>query len=358
MVPKIKNTAPPSTHKKGGGQFKRKPQPPPQFQSDTELLSPEEDQPNMRDVIKTLGALTTAIAATNAKVNSVTKHGVPHVPTSQDHPGSGWPSDVENQHAVTSTAEPGQANLKEQVHIRVTKRVISYYPSFLATTGDKSDGEEEKQPQLRRRYITSGRLITVDTTAVNQVLWPHELVFTPDGRTTVYNSISCMAFMNRYLSIMALQMDILRNKMTIHLQEMMEDGKTFRWPVVHAYHVAWLQHLEQGRATWDYEATRLKLRRVFFWHSVVPPPEPHLSADQPTQQPTASTRAQRCTGPSSDPGQPGDRACADYNKWLYVTNDSRSTRVQFLPHSAQRLSNHREQHCRCKSLAKNEEGGF
>ena len=36
-----------------------------------------------------------------------------------------------------------------------------------------------------------------------------------------------MTFVNEYLSIMALQMDISRNKMAIHLQEIMEDGATF-----------------------------------------------------------------------------------------------------------------------------------
>ena len=40
--------------------------------------------------------------------------------------------------------------------------------------------------------------------------------------------MSCMSFVNEYLSIMTLQMDIPRNKMAIHLQEMMEDGETFR----------------------------------------------------------------------------------------------------------------------------------
>ena len=38
--------------------------------------------------------------------------------------------------------------------------------------------------------------------------------------------------------------------MAIHLQE------TFGWPVVHAYHTAWIQCLEQSRATWDDEATK------------------------------------------------------------------------------------------------------
>ena len=90
----------------------------------------------------------------------------------------------------------------------------------------------------------------MDTTAVKQVLWPHELVFTPDSLPAIYNSI---AFVNGYLSIMALPMDILRHKMASHLQEMMEDGETFGWLVVCAYHAHWLQHLEQG---WDPETTR------------------------------------------------------------------------------------------------------
>ena len=51
----------------------------------------------------------------------------------------------------------------------------------------------------------------MDTTAVKQVPWCHELIFTPEDQPTVYNSISCMAFVNGYLSIMALQTDILRN---------------------------------------------------------------------------------------------------------------------------------------------------
>ena len=117
------------------------------------------------------------------------------------------------------------------------------YPSFLGNTDDKSDGEEEEQLQVTRRSkITSGKLRSADTTAVKQVLW-HELVFTPEGRPVVYESMSSMAFVNRYFTIMSLQKDTLRDKMAIRLQEMMEDGETFRWPVVRAYHTAWLQHL-------------------------------------------------------------------------------------------------------------------
>ena len=59
--------------------------------------------------------------------------------------------------------------------------------------------------------------------------------------------------------IMTPQKDSLRHKMAVHLKEMMEYGETFGWPMVRAYHTVWLQHLEQGRATWNDEVTRLKL---------------------------------------------------------------------------------------------------
>ena len=73
---------------------------------------------------------------------------------------------MDNPLAVTSTDKPGKAILEEQVRIRVTQRMRLFYPSYLATSGDESDGEE-KQPQLwRRRTITSGTLRNEDTTAI------------------------------------------------------------------------------------------------------------------------------------------------------------------------------------------------
>ena len=53
---------------------------------------------------------------------------------------------------------------------------------------------------------------------------------------------------------------------------MMEDGDTFVWPMIRVYHAVWLQHLEQGRAIWDDEATRLKLHRSLVWHRIAPIP--------------------------------------------------------------------------------------
>ena len=48
--------------------------------------------------------------------------------------------------------------------------------------------------------------------------------------------------------------------MLTHLKEIMEDGEAYGWLVVWSYNVAWLQHLVQEQATWEDEATKLKLR--------------------------------------------------------------------------------------------------
>ena len=110
------------------------------------------------------------------------------------------------------------------------------------------DGKEEEQLSATRRgHSTSGKLKSADTTAIHRVLWPHELIFTPEGQPTAYEGLSAMAFVKRFLNIMFLQKDALRIKMAAHLQEILEDGETFGWPMVRAYHVVW--NVEQGRAT-------------------------------------------------------------------------------------------------------------
>ena len=116
-----------------------------------------------------------------------------------------------------------------------------------------------------------------------------------------------MAFITGYITIVDLQSEPLRKLMSAHLKEFMEDGETFGWPV-RAYHAVWLQHIEQGRATWEDETTRLKLHRSLVWHRMAPIPSPalpllshpRLPPESPGAQPTQGIR---CTWPSI-------RACA------------------------------------------------
>ena len=59
-----------------------------------------------------------------------------------------------------------------------------------------------------------------------------------------------MSFVNGYLAVMAGESEKIKQLMLIHLQDLMEDGKAYGWSVVLSYQVAWLQHLEQGSASW------------------------------------------------------------------------------------------------------------
>ena len=92
-----------------------------------------------------------------------------------------------------------------------------------------------------------------------------------------------MAFMNGYLSVMALESQDIKPRMLTHLQEIMEDGEACGWPVIQSYHVAWLQHLEQCQATWEDKATKLKLIWALVWHQILLPTESSSAPSYPTR---------------------------------------------------------------------------
>ena len=77
-----------------------------------------------------------------------------------------------------------------------------------------------------------------------------------------------MMFVNGYLEVLARMVQDTKVHMLSHLQWLMADGEVYGWPVVLAYHAAWLQHLEQGRAMWGDDDTKLKLRHACVWHRV------------------------------------------------------------------------------------------
>ena len=70
--------------------------------------------------MQTLGALTTAMATTNAQVDRFTTNGVPQVVTGHNHPGPMRLSAVENPPAAISSAEPDQASFEETASLAPT----------------------------------------------------------------------------------------------------------------------------------------------------------------------------------------------------------------------------------------------
>ena len=137
----------------------------------------------------------------------------------------------------------------------------------------------------------------------------------------------------------------------------MKDGETFRWPVVRMYHVVWLQHLEQGRATWNDEATRLKLLRAFVWHRTATSYQTSATPTTTTSQPP--TQASRHTGPFRLTAQPVNRACIAYNQGLCTNNAAHRTDIHvcsFCLQVSHRLCQHSELNCKCKILTNGPEG--
>ena len=62
---------------------------------------------------------------------------------------------------------------------------------------------------------------------INLVIWPHELIYTPSDQLAVYEHLSSMALVNVYVVVMPLESDQVKERMLVHLQEMMEDEEPY-----------------------------------------------------------------------------------------------------------------------------------
>ena len=51
--------------------------------------------------------------------------------------------------------------------------------------------------------------------------------------------------------------EAVRAKMASHLEDLMEDVELYGWERVRAYHIVWLNQLEQGWATWENEEEKV-----------------------------------------------------------------------------------------------------
>ena len=63
------------------------------------------------------------------------------------------------------------------------------------------------------------------------------------GEPAVYEEMGSMAFVNGYITVMAVEMDSTKVSILLHLQELMEDREAYGWEVVRSYHAAWLHNV-------------------------------------------------------------------------------------------------------------------
>ena len=170
--------------------------------------------------------------------------------------------------------------------------------------------------------------------------------------------MSSMAFVTVYMTVMDLQSHSIRNHMWAHLRDLMHDGECFGWPTVRnrKFHAVWLQHMEQGTATWGDEVTRLDLRRSLVWQrpgpSFQPSPPPVCTPQAPTQP------LERTVNPHV--AHPEHRACLAFNLGLSSFNVGHPADLHVYSYcftNASRLWSHPEVHCHHKNIAKNGSGG-
>ena len=70
---------------------------------------------------------------------------------------------------------------------------------LLPQSANPPDMEEiSTQTQRSPTIPTTGNLRTADSTVLRGVTWPHEVMFTAEGKPAVYGELSVMAFMRGY----------------------------------------------------------------------------------------------------------------------------------------------------------------
>ena len=59
----------------------------------------------------------------------------------------------------------------------------------------------------------------------------------------VYEELDSITFINGYITMMAKEPELIKSRMLLHLQELMEHREGYGWEAVHSFHVVCL-HLE------------------------------------------------------------------------------------------------------------------
>ena len=121
---------------------------------------------------------------------------------------------------------------------------------------------------------------------------PHEVIYSPSAQQAIYEQLSSMAFVNSYLTVMFREHPYIKALMLNHLQELMEDGEHYGWPVFRCIMLPG----EQGRVAWRDEAVKLKLTCALVWHHVVAPQTPLKPTPPPHSWPAPTNLAKPPSG--------------------------------------------------------------
>ena len=84
---------------------------------------------------------------------------------------------------------PTLPDMSDEVHTRVLQWLRGALAPFLLMDEDCAMDEKVSHIKNRRRNIKSGNLRTWDTHVVHRVKWPHEMLFSSQGQTPLYEDM-------------------------------------------------------------------------------------------------------------------------------------------------------------------------
>ena len=125
---------------------------------------------------------------------------------------------------------------------------------------------------------------------------------------TISFQLPCL-LLDNYLAIMETVKPALKLIMSEHLKELMADTEVYGWVPVRAYHVVWLQQIENGRAKWSDVNEKLEFCRALVWHAVPPTSRLKQAGSAPRPKKAAVQRSSTTVTMIL-----GTKACSAFNK--------------------------------------------
>ena len=150
----------------------------------------------------------------------------------------------------------------------------------------------------------------VATTVLNNLTWPHEVVYTLVCKPAAYQDISVPLFVQGYLIVMDTEEWFIRQKMIAHLNDLMCDAHLYGWDHARTFHGVWLNQLEQGHCTWMDEEEKLQFCRTLIFH----PASSSSPSTPPTTRALGKTSQHSHKSPTeyNTTARPGTKACQAY----------------------------------------------
>ena len=126
------------------------------------------------------------------------------------------------------------------------------------TTDENTSDEEEQPPPRRGKHLKSGIDRTGASMVLHKVAWPHEIVYTSEGKPAAYQDLSIPLFVQGYLIIMVTEEGLI--------QDLMSHTQLYGWERARTFHGVCLNQIEQGHFTWTDGEEKLKFCRALVWH--------------------------------------------------------------------------------------------